>query len=376
MAGLQERSGSYRILFRYHSKQHVFTLGKVSQEEAETKCAQVDYLLLRLKQRLIELPPGVDIVDFIRFDVPTPGDVLQGNPGRLEAVGSNRVGSEAGRTGGRTEPGGTRPDSRCVKAGTDRPLYSPASHDRVDVTKGEAPMVRKCVLALVVVAGATMVSSPPGDPTRPAYRPGAFNQHESDLASARAAQPRVIFLGDSITNRWRSTGRATWDRMLAPLGAAHLGVGEDSTEHLLWRLEAGEFRGLNPEIVVILIGTNNLPRDRADDITCAIGRIAAECRASWPTARVVVMGIFPRGDRGSWRYRRDIARINSSLSRMEDGDRVRFLDIGSLLSDQDGYAKPDCMPDGVHLSEFGYAIWARELVRIMGITSPSPSHRS
>lgn len=68
MAGLQERSGSYRILFRFHSKQYVFTLGKVSKQEAETKSAQVDYLLLRLKQRLIELPAGVDIVDFLRFD--------------------------------------------------------------------------------------------------------------------------------------------------------------------------------------------------------------------------------------------------------------------------------------------------------------------
>ena len=50
-----------RILFRHAGKQHAFTLGEVSQEEAETKSAQVDYLLLRLKQRLAVLPPGVEI---------------------------------------------------------------------------------------------------------------------------------------------------------------------------------------------------------------------------------------------------------------------------------------------------------------------------
>ena len=72
MAGLQERSGSYRISFRYHGKHHFVTIGKVSEEEARAKSAQVDYLLLRLKQRLIELPAGVGIVEFIRFDGRTP----------------------------------------------------------------------------------------------------------------------------------------------------------------------------------------------------------------------------------------------------------------------------------------------------------------
>src|SRR3954471_20884488 len=68
MAGLQERGGSYRILFRFRGKQHAFPLGKVSPVEAQAKSAQVDYLLLRIKQRLIDLPAGTDIVEFIQFD--------------------------------------------------------------------------------------------------------------------------------------------------------------------------------------------------------------------------------------------------------------------------------------------------------------------
>ena len=68
MAGLQHRNGSYRVIFRYHGKQHAFTLGEVSQDEAEAKSAHVDYLLLRLKQRLATIPPGVDIVDYVQFD--------------------------------------------------------------------------------------------------------------------------------------------------------------------------------------------------------------------------------------------------------------------------------------------------------------------
>ena len=72
MAGLQERGGSYRLFFRFRGKQHTFPLGKISPREAEAKSAQVDYLLLRLKQRLIELPPGVEITDFLQHDGKPP----------------------------------------------------------------------------------------------------------------------------------------------------------------------------------------------------------------------------------------------------------------------------------------------------------------
>ena len=72
MASLQERNGSYRILFCHHGKLHTFTIGKVEKDEAENKARQVDYLLMRLKQRLIVLPEGTDIVTFIEHDGKPP----------------------------------------------------------------------------------------------------------------------------------------------------------------------------------------------------------------------------------------------------------------------------------------------------------------
>ncbi len=68
MAGLQHRNGTYRVLFRYQGKQHAFTLVDVDPDEAEAKAAQVDYLLMRLKQRLAVLPPGMEIVEYVQFD--------------------------------------------------------------------------------------------------------------------------------------------------------------------------------------------------------------------------------------------------------------------------------------------------------------------
>ena len=72
MAALQERNGSYRILFRFNGKQHAFTLGDVGKAEAESKAAQVDYLLMRVKQQFVKVPDAVDIVTFVRFDGSPP----------------------------------------------------------------------------------------------------------------------------------------------------------------------------------------------------------------------------------------------------------------------------------------------------------------
>jgi integrase len=81
VAALQERNGSSRILFRHNGKQHTFTLGGVGRDEAEAKAAQVDYLLMRLRQRLVALPDGTDVITFVRFDgKPPAGPTLPADP--------------------------------------------------------------------------------------------------------------------------------------------------------------------------------------------------------------------------------------------------------------------------------------------------------
>lgn len=84
MAGLQERKGSYRVQFNYRGKQLGFTIGRVSEAEARAKAAQVDYLLMRLKQGLIEIPPGTDAVEFFRHDGAPPSRAEASAPSPLQ----------------------------------------------------------------------------------------------------------------------------------------------------------------------------------------------------------------------------------------------------------------------------------------------------
>ncbi len=86
MAAIQERNGSFRVIFRHHGKQHTFTLGRVSPAEAQAKADQVEYLLMRLGQGLLSLQPGGDIVAFVRHDgtPPQPDDPDVDQPSRCE----------------------------------------------------------------------------------------------------------------------------------------------------------------------------------------------------------------------------------------------------------------------------------------------------
>jgi hypothetical protein len=74
MATLQIRNRSYRVLFCHAGKRYTYTLGEVSRREADNAAAAADQVLLRIEQRLLRVPDGVDIVSFVR------------NGGRVEEV--------------------------------------------------------------------------------------------------------------------------------------------------------------------------------------------------------------------------------------------------------------------------------------------------
>lgn len=83
MASIQQKGTGWYCQFLYHGRRHTFPIGKVSEKEATSKASQVDYLLLRLKQRLIAIPPGTSIVDFVQYDgkteqIPPPAKTTLG----------------------------------------------------------------------------------------------------------------------------------------------------------------------------------------------------------------------------------------------------------------------------------------------------------
>lgn len=92
MASLQKKGENWYCQFLYRGKRHTFTIGKVDRDEAEAKSNQADYLLMRIRQGLLTLPAGVDIVSFLQNDGKTP----QSQPG-LETTGTSDHTLDLGR---------------------------------------------------------------------------------------------------------------------------------------------------------------------------------------------------------------------------------------------------------------------------------------
>ena len=111
-------------------------------------------------------------------------------------------------------------------------------------------------------------------------------RHEEKMA-LKASMPRIdlVFLGDSITQAWETEGADVWEEYYAPRHAVNLGFNGDRTENVLWRLKNGEVDGINPKVLVLLIGTNNTGhrQDCAQDTAKGIEEILKVLAEKLPT---------------------------------------------------------------------------------------------
>ena len=60
-----------------------------------------------------------------------------------------------------------------------------------------------------------------------------------------------------------------------------------------------------------------------------------------------------------------VAEVNQRIQQLGNGDTVRYLDIGADFLENDGNIPVETMPDQLHLSPTGYAIWYRALEPIL-----------
>ena len=218
------------------------------------------------------------------------------------------------------------------------------------------------------------------DPSAPADRPVARDDENSRRAHEQLLEKRtkgridVYFVGDSIARRWGATDYpellANWKANFFGWNAADFGWGADRVEHMLWRIENGELDGVNPKIIVILGGTNNVGREpggaekgaaKIENITRGLKALVDICRRKAPAATIVITAIFPRNDNIA--VMPEIDRINENLAKLADGSRVRFLNVNDKLADAAGRLFDGMMNerDKLHPTVKGYQVWADAL---------------
>ena len=209
---------------------------------------------------------------------------------------------------------------------------------------------------------------------QPVFRtdPNSLAAHSQLLAKAKQGGIDVYFEGDSIVRRWGATDYpkllANWKQNFFGWNAADFGWGGDQTQNILWRVENGELEGVNPKVIVLLAGTNNVGNPlarggadaKAEDVTRGLEAIVRAMQVKAPAATIIVTAIFPRNDHmGDLPV---IDRINRNLSSLGDGRKVRFLNINDELAGRDGTLRDGMMnADKLHPTVRAYQIWADAL---------------
>ena len=214
-------------------------------------------------------------------------------------------------------------------------------------------------------------------------RQQTLNQRSADAGG----KAEILFIGDSITQGWENEGKEVWAKHFAPRNAVNLGIGGDRTQHVLWRLENGNLKGVKPKAAVVMIGTNNSNGEdnSVSQIAEGVTAIVSKLRQALPDTQVLLVGIFPRGESPN-NQRGKILQVNQILARLADGKSVHWIDFGSRYVDAQGLIPHDLMPDYLHLSPAAYQIWADQLeeplVRLAGVTAagksstPSPAAKT
>jgi lysophospholipase L1-like esterase len=231
--------------------------------------------------------------------------------------------------------------------------------------------------AAALLLATALAAWPAGGPGKAAVRPVPRTDANSKLAhrqmldSLKKGRIDVYFVGDSITRRWRATDYPhfleNWNKNFFGWNAANFGWGGDTVQNILWRMRNGELDGVQPKVIVLLAGTNNVGTFPANDARVAaidggIKALLDTLREKAPKATIIVMGILPRNDGPKpIAVIRSINKINEQIAKYADGKAIRYLNINDRLADRDGKLFKGLTVDRLHLSLKGYQVWADAL---------------
>jgi beta-glucosidase len=136
---------------------------------------------------------------------------------------------------------------------------------------------------------------------------------------------------------------------------------------VLWRIEQGLFDLIDPRVVVLQVGTNNLKsgdirRSPAETVK-GVRAVVEAIREAEPGARIIVMAILPRQPKYEWiddAIRETNARLCALQRDMKD---VLVVDIGAHFRGQDLQpCRVHMQDDRLHLKPSGYTVWSQCIV--------------
>jgi len=158
-----------------------------------------------------------------------------------------------------------------------------------------------------------------------------------------------------------------WDQFYAHRQALNLGYGWDRVENMIWRIADGELDHVDPRLVVVMAGTNNLEVNTPDEIAAGGRHLCSNINHECPNAHILLLGVFPRGQEA---FSKELIELNKLLEKLNSRSFITFKDIGSVFLNGQGKLTRDIMPDLLHPGEEGYRRWAEaiepEISKLLG----------
>jgi lysophospholipase L1-like esterase len=188
----------------------------------------------------------------------------------------------------------------------------------------------------------------------------------NDSAAAAAERPRVVFMGDSITENW-----VMGDPELFGHEVLNRGIGGQTTPQMLVRFWS-DVIALKPRMVHILAGTNdvagNTGPNRPQDFKDNIMSMAELARAH---GIHVILGSIPPVASFNWRPQvQPVARVqelNRWLREYASRNGFDYIDYYSVLVGAHGEFKSELSNDGVHPNRDGYRLMRKLIARKVGV---------
>ena len=233
---------------------------------------------------------------------------------------------------------------------------------------------RQVAFAVLVISAlattspiATAAQPPSAAVPAPRTDKNSMIAHEQLVEKARYGGIDLYFLGDSITRRWGcsdpqwSANLENWKQNFFGWNAANFGWGADGIQNMLWRIRDGELDGVNPKVIVILAGTNNVGNqpgndEKVADILAGFRALIDTCREKAPQSKIILTAIFPRND--NLAVLPEIQKINEGLAQFADGKTIFYVNVNDKLAGPDGILLDGMTIDKLHLSVQGYQVWA------------------
>ena len=152
----------------------------------------------------------------------------------------------------------------------------------------------------------------------PVPRTGSATNRQASCSSGQG-RIRAITTSNSsaIPSRkgWEGAGKNVWQEFYGQRKVINMGVSGDRTQHVLWRFEQGQLDGIKAKVAVVMIGTNNSNKDDNSeaDILAGVTAIVQQIRQRQPDTKIILLGIFPRGQTFSRATRKNPASQPSAV---------------------------------------------------------------